>query len=188
MRIELAMQRQDQRAIFGDLQRLRRHAYALLLDLGNFVEEMVRIEHHAIADDRKLARPHDARGQQRQFVDLAVDDQRVPGIVAALEAHDDIGLDRQPVDDLAFSFIAPLGADDDNIGHAEASLSKAAQNVADRQNGPKTARRQGKPRHEAGGHWRSGLANCGRRVKRAAVPALTCIRSPGSGWCSLIIA
>src|SRR5437868_8115155 len=40
------------------------------------------------------------------------------GIVAALEAHDDIGLLRQPVDDLALPFVAPLGADDDNIGHS----------------------------------------------------------------------
>src|SRR5437588_6684033 len=39
------------------------------------------------------------------------------GIVAALEAHDDVGLLRQPVDDLALPFVAPLGADDDNIGH-----------------------------------------------------------------------
>src|ERR1700704_5632159 len=39
------------------------------------------------------------------------------GIVAALEAHDDIGLLRQPVDDLALPLVAPLGADDDNIGH-----------------------------------------------------------------------
>src|SRR4051794_19068711 len=39
------------------------------------------------------------------------------GIVAALEAHDDVGLFRQPVDDLALPFVAPLGADDDNIGH-----------------------------------------------------------------------
>src|SRR4030088_216512 len=41
------------------------------------------------------------------------------GIVAALEAHDDVGLLRQPVDDLALPFVAPLGADDDDIGHFE---------------------------------------------------------------------
>ena len=40
---------------------------------------------------RQLARPHDAGGQQRQLVGGAVDDQRVAGIVAALEAHDDVG-------------------------------------------------------------------------------------------------
>src|ERR1700720_1084463 len=39
------------------------------------------------------------------------------GIVAALEAHDDVSLLRQPVDDLALPFVAPLGADDDDIGH-----------------------------------------------------------------------
>src|SRR5436190_19029721 len=39
------------------------------------------------------------------------------GIMAALEAHDDIRLLRQPVDDLALPLVAPLGADDDNIGH-----------------------------------------------------------------------
>src|SRR5437762_951334 len=39
------------------------------------------------------------------------------GIVAALEAHDDVSLFRQPVDDLALPLVAPLGADDDNIGH-----------------------------------------------------------------------
>src|ERR1700731_4635693 len=40
------------------------------------------------------------------------------GIGAALEAHDDVGLFRQPVDDLALPFVAPLGADDDDIGHS----------------------------------------------------------------------
>src|ERR1700688_874632 len=41
------------------------------------------------------------------------------GIVAALETHDDVSLLRQPVDDLALPLVAPLGADDDNIGHFE---------------------------------------------------------------------
>jgi hypothetical protein len=39
------------------------------------------------------------------------------GIMAALEAHNDVSLLRQPVDDLALPLVAPLGADDDNIGH-----------------------------------------------------------------------
>src|ERR1700722_5924619 len=41
------------------------------------------------------------------------------GVVAALKTHDDIGLLRQPVDDLALSLITPLGADDDNIPHSQ---------------------------------------------------------------------
>jgi hypothetical protein len=46
---------------------------------------------------------------------LAADDQRVAGIVAALEAHHALGMIGQPVDDLAFALVAPLGADDDDV-------------------------------------------------------------------------
>ncbi len=38
---------------------------------------------------------------------------RVPGVVAALEADHEVGLLREQVGDLPLSFIAPLGADDD---------------------------------------------------------------------------
>src|SRR5262249_18077099 len=46
------------------------------------------------------------------------------GVVAALEAHDDVGLFRQPVDDLALPFVTPLGADDDNISHFRSPILK----------------------------------------------------------------
>src|SRR4029078_3502048 len=39
--------------------------------------------------------------------------------MAALEANDDIGLFRQPVDDLAFAFVAPLGSDNHDIRHQD---------------------------------------------------------------------
>jgi len=48
---------------------------------------------------------------------LVADDERVPGVVAALKAHHDIGALTQPIDDLALAFVAPLGADDHDIGH-----------------------------------------------------------------------
>ena len=41
--------------------------------------------------------------------------------MAALKADHDIGLLGQPIDDLALAFVAPLGADHDNIGHQEVS-------------------------------------------------------------------
>ena len=42
---------------------------------------------------------------------------RVPGVRAALIAHHEIGALSQDVDDLAFAFVAPLGADhDDTLG------------------------------------------------------------------------
>jgi hypothetical protein len=116
-RIEFTMQRQNQRDVFGDAQILRANRDALSLQLGDFVEERLRIDHHAIADHRQLRRPQHAGRQQRQFVGFAIDDQGVAGIMTALEAYDDVSLLRQPVDDLALPFVAPLGADDDNIGH-----------------------------------------------------------------------
>jgi hypothetical protein len=48
---------------------------------------------------------------------LAVHDKSMAGVVAALEADDDVGLVGEEVDDLAFAFVAPLGADDCDVGH-----------------------------------------------------------------------
>src|SRR5690606_21391117 len=89
-------------ALFGDT-----------VDLGH---EGPGVDHHAIADHRELA-AHHAGGQQRQLVDLLADDQRVAGIVPALEARDDVGAVRQPVDQLALALIAPLGTHHGYIGH-----------------------------------------------------------------------
>ena len=112
------MQRQDQRRVLGDHQGLGRDFHALaaqLLDLG---DQRPGVEHHAVADDAELARPHDPRRQQRQLVDGAVDDQRVPGVVPALEAGDDVGALGEPVDDLALALVPPLGADHHHVAHA----------------------------------------------------------------------
>ena len=63
----------------------------------------------------------DARRNQSQNGLLAIDDQRVAGVVAALETNDAFNLLGQSVNDLAFSFIAPLSSNDDNIS-AKATL------------------------------------------------------------------
>ena len=42
--------------------------------------------------------------------------------MAALEADDDIGLLGEPVDDLAFALVAPLGADHHDIRHNDLFL------------------------------------------------------------------
>jgi hypothetical protein len=52
-----------------------------------------------------------------QDVFLAVADDGVACIAAACGTHDDVGIFGEEIDDLAFSFIAPLGADYDGIGH-----------------------------------------------------------------------
>src|SRR5690606_20123496 len=75
-------------------------------------------------DDRQRAR-HDARGKQRQLVDLLADDERMAGIVTALEADHGVGAAGEPVDDLALALVAPLRPDDGNICHDAVLLSEA---------------------------------------------------------------
>ncbi len=117
MRVELAVQREDQRRVFRNLEIHRRNLDALLPQPVDLADEEMRIDDDAIANDRKLARTDDSRGQQRELIGHAVDDQRVPGVMAALEAHDDVSLERQPVDDFALALVAPLGADHRHIRH-----------------------------------------------------------------------
>ena len=103
--------------VFGDLQVGWRHLDTLGADGLDLLDKMVGIEHHAVADHRELARTDDAGGKQRELEHLAVDHQRMAGVMAALETNDDVGGERQPVDDLPLSFVAPLGADNNDIGH-----------------------------------------------------------------------
>ena len=111
------MQRQDQHGVLGDAQIFGRDGNALALELGDFGKQRLRIDDDAIADDRQFAAAHDAGRQQRQLVGHVADDQRVAGIVAALESHHDVGLFREPVDDLALALVAPLGADNHHVRH-----------------------------------------------------------------------
>ena len=57
------------------------------------------------------------RGHELQGERLAVDDQAVAGVVAALVAHDVVAFFGQQVGELALAFVAPLRADDHCCGH-----------------------------------------------------------------------
>src|ERR1700722_13389586 len=116
MRVELAMQRQNQRDVLCDLEVGRGHFDSLAAQRLDLLDEMIGIEDDAVADNRQFSRPNNAGRKQCKFVSLAVDHESMAGVVAALEPHNDVGADRQPIDDLALSFVAPLGADNDNIG------------------------------------------------------------------------
>ena len=69
-----------------------------------------RIDNDAVSDHTFLARAKNARRHQVQDVLLCADENRVPGIVAALSADHDVRILRQYIDNLALAFIAPLGA------------------------------------------------------------------------------
>ena len=124
--VELLVQRQDQRRVLGDAQIVAGDRNALPLEPADLVDQRARIEHHAVADHRELVRPHHAGRQQRKLVGHAVDDERVAGVMTALEANDDVGLLRQPIDDLAFAFVAPLRADDHDVRHVDSFPRPAA--------------------------------------------------------------
>src|SRR5918994_4666191 len=76
-----------------------------------------RVDYDAVPDRADLAGVEDPRRGQVELERLAVADDCVPGVVAALEADDYLGTLRQQVDDLAFALIAPLGADYDLSRH-----------------------------------------------------------------------
>ena len=59
----------------------------------------------------------DPRRDLPDLVRLAVDDDRVPGVRAALVAADEVGVLGEQVDDLALPLVAPLRADDHGRGH-----------------------------------------------------------------------
>ena len=115
--VEIAVHRQDQRAIVGQYEVVGGDRNALPLEPLDFGFERPRIEHHAVADHRQRA-GDDPRGQQAELVGGVADHQRVPGVVSALEAHHHVGTAGEPVDDLALALIAPLGADHGDVGQA----------------------------------------------------------------------
>ena len=91
--------------------------HALHRETIDLVGKRPWIDNNAVADNRKLSRPDHSGRQKAELERLAVDDERVAGVVAALETHHNIGARRQPVDDLALALVAPLGADHGDIRH-----------------------------------------------------------------------
>src|SRR6185369_9245339 len=88
-----------------------------------------------VADDRQLAAAHDARGQERELISDAVNDEGVAGVMPALEAHDDVGLLGEPVDDLALALVAPLRPDDHHVGHYALSSRASLRTLAPDESG-----------------------------------------------------
>ena len=117
-RVELLVERKDQRDVFGDGELFRTDPQSPRLQPGDFLKQRPGIQHGTAADDGKLAGPDDARRQHGQLVGFAADNQRVACVVAALEADDGIEAPGKPIDDLAFALVAPLDADHDRVRHS----------------------------------------------------------------------
>ena len=114
--VELPMDGQDKAGVLRNGQVLRADGDALRRHRVDLVGQRPRVHHRAVADHRKLAAHHAGR-QQAQAVFDSVHHQRMAGIVPALEADHDIGPAGKPVDDLALSLVAPLGAHHRDVTH-----------------------------------------------------------------------
>ena len=83
--------------------------------LVDLLEQRLRIDDHAVADDAGHAGMQDAGRNQVQHELLAVHIHGVAGVVTALIARDRRKVRRQHVDDLAFAFVAPLRAENGDV-------------------------------------------------------------------------
>ena len=81
-----------------------------LLDEDPGIDDAARAQHALLA-------PEDPRRHVPELVRLALGDDRVAGVGAALVAADEVGMLGEQVDDLALPLVPPLRADDDCGGH-----------------------------------------------------------------------
>ena len=91
---------------------------AARLGVVEFADEDVRVDHAPGAEHALLA-PEQAGRHVPELVGLAVGDDRVPRVGAALVADDDVRVLGEQVDDLALPLVAPLRPDDDGGGHGD---------------------------------------------------------------------
>jgi hypothetical protein len=71
------------------------------------------VHHDAVGDDAPLSRLKNARGNLMENEFFSVENNGVAGVIAALVTHNGVRLLSEEVNDFPFSFIAPLGADND---------------------------------------------------------------------------
>src|SRR5207302_869486 len=83
----------------------------------NFFHQRYRIDDNPVADHTNFTAPQNPRWNQMQNVFLAAMNDGVASVVATLTAHDDVGVGGKHVDDLSLSFVTPLRADQDRVGH-----------------------------------------------------------------------
>ena len=97
----------------------------LLFHAGDFIEKLPWVNDHAITNNRELTAANNAGWQKVQLEDLAIDDECVAGIMAALKSYDYVSAVAEPVNDFTFTFVTPLGTDNNDSGHEYLSARTA---------------------------------------------------------------
>ena len=91
--------------------------------LVDFLQQLLGVDDHAVPDDVHRAVPQDAGREEMERVQLVPHLDRVARVRPALEAHDDVGIRREEVDDFPFAFIPELTADGHRRGHGTAATT-----------------------------------------------------------------
>ena len=111
--IQQFMVRHDNGAGWRDPQ-TRAHIHAFLLQLLDFLPQGLQRQHHSIANQALNAGLQYACRDQVEDRFFAIDDQRVAGIVPALETDNGVCVTTQEIDDFALTLVSPLGAQNDD--------------------------------------------------------------------------
>jgi cell division transport system ATP-binding protein len=80
------------------------------LEFFQFVQKLIRIDNHSVADNAGLARIEHPRGKKVKHIFLSVDQNSMACIRTSLIPGEHIHFSSKCVHDTPFSFIAPLGA------------------------------------------------------------------------------
>ena len=113
---ERAMVRLDEVGPVGD-DEVVPDRHAPRAQLRDLLLEGPRVDDHPVAHHAEDAGVKDPGRDQMEDEPLLPDEDRVAGVVAAVVTGHHLHLVREEVDDLPLPLVAPLGADDDDVGH-----------------------------------------------------------------------
>jgi hypothetical protein len=85
---------------------------------SDFLQENLRIQNDPISNNAPLARMQYSGRNKMENHFLIPDNEGMPRIISALETDYVVSIFGKNINDLAFSFIAPLGSDYNNIRHS----------------------------------------------------------------------
>jgi hypothetical protein len=112
------VERKNEMSAVREKKVLRSDFNTLLTESGHFFDKSDGVKDNAVTDNAKFSGPENARGNEVQDVLLAIGNDGVTSVVATLTASDDVSVFSQEVNELTFTFVAPLGADNDGIHDA----------------------------------------------------------------------
>ena len=120
-RVQLEVPGQDAVAARVDEQLVGRHA--LFVQAVDLAQHRLGVDDHARPDHVDAVRVEDAGRDELELIGLAVYHDGMAGVVAALAAHNQIGLRRENINEFALAFVAPLGAENNLTWHRISFLS-----------------------------------------------------------------